>query len=150
MNLSPHFKREEIERSDVAKRLGICNVLPYDWLPVWTKGCELLLEPIRALSGYPLTITSGFRCDALNEQINGSKNSQHRGYWFPTRYTKLTLCCAFDLESPIGNRQLFDLIMNEMANDLPVDQLINEFDFSWVHVSYCPDLAPRKQILEIG
>jgi adenine-specific DNA methylase len=43
----------------------------------------------------------------------------------------------------VTNKMVFDYIK---AN-LNFDQLINEFDYSWVHVSYNPSGKQRKQIL---
>jgi hypothetical protein len=43
----------------------------------------------------------------------------------------------------ISNKQVFDFI----KNNLNFDQLINEFDYSWVHVSYSATGKQRKQIL---
>ena len=42
------------------------------------------------------------------------------------------------------NKKLFELIQEV---DLPFDQLIDESDYSWVHVSYSPN--NRKQILHL-
>ena len=44
----------------------------------------------------------------------------------------------------IENRKLFQLIQL----NLPFDQLIDEKNFSWVHVSYNPK-GNRKQILKL-
>ena len=43
-----------------------------------------------------------------------------------------------------SNKQLFELIKNLK---LPFDQLINEYNYTWVHVSYSP--RNRRQILNI-
>ena len=43
------------------------------------------------------------------------------------------------------NKKLYDLII---SLNLPFDQLINEHNFDWVHVSYSP--KHRKQPLKIG
>ena len=38
----------------------------------------LFAEQIRAFIKVPMIITSGYRCDALNRAVGGSKSSQHR------------------------------------------------------------------------
>ncbi|MFK1891875.1 peptidase M15, partial [Bacteroides fragilis] len=43
-----------------------------------------------------------------------------------------------------GNRRLFEIIRKE----LPFDQLIDEKDFSWVHVSFRKG-KNRKQVLKL-
>ena len=35
-------------------------------------------EQVRAFINVPMIITSGFRCDKLNEAVGGAKHSQHR------------------------------------------------------------------------
>lgn len=57
----------EITRSQTAARLGIDNSLPDDMLPYWKAGCEGL-EVVRTLSDAPVTISSGYRCEALNRR----------------------------------------------------------------------------------
>lgn len=37
-----------------------------------------ILQPIRDCVGQPIIITSGYRCDKLNELVGGVKNSYHR------------------------------------------------------------------------
>jgi hypothetical protein len=46
--------------------------------------------------------------------------------------------------SPEKNKQLFNLIIDM---DLPYDQLIDEKNFRWIHVSYSN--KNRKQILHL-
>jgi hypothetical protein len=43
----------------------------------------------------------------------------------------------------ITNKDIFDFIVAK----LPFDQVINEFDYAWVHVSYKKNGPQRKQIL---
>ena len=57
-------------------------------------------------------------------------------------------CIAFDFpneKDPEENKKLYDLIKKLK---LPFDQLINEYGFNWVHVSYSP--RNRRQELKIG
>ena len=54
------------------------------------------------------------------------------------------LAADITVGSPTKNKALFNLII-EM--DLPYDQVIDERNFSWVHVSYSD--KPRKQILHL-
>jgi adenine-specific DNA methylase len=45
--------------------------------------------------------------------------------------------------SGVTNKQIFNFI----KENLDFNQLINEFDYSWVHVSYNPNGKQRKQVL---
>lgn len=38
---------------------------------------ENILDPLRAMIGRPIIITSGYRCQRVNELVGGSKTSQH-------------------------------------------------------------------------
>ena len=82
-------------------------------------------------------ISSGYRSKELNKAIGGATTSQH------------LLGQAIDIDmdgTPNGvtNKMVFDYIKAH----LNFDQLINEFDYSWVHVSYNPTGKQRKQILD--
>ena len=47
--------------------------------------------------------------------------------------------------SKTENKKLFELI----RDNLPFDQLIDESNYSWVHVSYVSTSKNRKQILSL-
>ena len=91
-----------------------------------------VLDPLRVRYGKPIHINSGYRCEALNKAIGGSKTSQHC----------LGLAADITGGNKSENEKLFNLIQ-ELK--LPFDQLIDESNFKWVHVSYSKN--PRKQIL---
>jgi len=95
--------------------------------------CVNILQPLRDLLGTPVNINSGYRCPSLNKSIKGAKNSQH-----------MTGQAADIVDHTNGNEFLFKRI-KEL--NLPFDQLIDEFGFRWVHVSYDPS-RNRKQILQ--
>lgn len=117
------FSMEELCKSDTAVRRGIGNVPP----PAARQNLEALvdnvLDPLRAAYGKPITVNSGYRSPALNKAVGGAAGSQHvKGE-------------AADITagSRESNKRLFELVL-ELG--LPFDQLIDEKDFSWVHVSY--------------
>ena len=64
-NLSAHFDRSEFACKDG------CGFDSVDTMTL------ALLEDVRENFGQPITITSGCRCAAYNEQINGSASSLH-------------------------------------------------------------------------
>ena len=95
-----------------------------------------ILDPLREAYGKPIIVTSGYRCEELNTLLKGSKTSQHR---FGQAADIKTVS-----DTPTENKKLFDLVQKL---NLPFDQLIDEYNFNWVHVSYSP--RNRKQVLHI-
>lgn len=131
-----YFTIAEFVRSETADRRGIDNKLPKELLPNVKALVDNVLDPLREAYGKPVTVTSGYRCPALNKAVGGSATSDHmKG-------------CAADITvgSPKENRRLFYLIQ-ELGLDF--NQLIDEKNFSWVHVSYRNDGNNRKQILSL-
>jgi hypothetical protein len=84
--------------------------------------------------GAPIRVSSGYRSASLNRSVNGATSSQHlRGE-----------AADITVDNKEGNKKLFNLI----RNNLPFDQLIDEKDFTWLHVSYRKGNL-RKQILKL-
>jgi len=134
MKLTAHFALAEFTRSESAKRHGVPNEPTPEHLQNLIVLCEKVLEPIRIKFG-PINISSGYRSKTLNHYIGGSLNSQHCE----------AKACDIDMDGMGGatNKEIFEYIKNE----LEFDQLINEFNYSWVHVSY--NLGKnRKQVLD--
>ena len=77
MQITEHFTVEEFERSSTADRLGIANRVPAALLPNLRTLCVEVLEPLRAFTGKPIVISSGYRCPALNRAVGGVSQSQH-------------------------------------------------------------------------
>jgi hypothetical protein len=135
MKLSAHFDLCEFTRSESAKREGVSNNPTPEHLVNIKILCEQVLEPIRAKYG-PINISSGYRSADLNHFIGGSLNSDHcKGR-----------AADIDMDGHGGevtNKMIFDFI----KDNLEIDQLINEFNYSWVHVGYRKG-ANRKQVLD--
>jgi zinc D-Ala-D-Ala carboxypeptidase len=122
MRISKHISFEEATLSPTALRLGIYNTPNEDVLVNMKLVAERCFEPIREFYGKPIKVNSFYRCDALNKAVKGSKTSQHvQGK-------------AIDISTgtKIGNK----LIYEWAKNNLIFDQLINEYDYSWIHISY--------------
>lgn len=131
-----YFKLNELTKSDAAKRSKINNTPNKQEENNLIALVENILDPLREAYGKPIIVTSGFRCERLNKLVNGSKTSQHRtGQAADIRTVEDTV---------EENKKLFDLAQEL---NLPFDQLIDEYNFDWVHVSYSP--RNRKQILHI-
>lgn len=132
-----HFTMAEFVRSDTAAKRGIDNRLPKSLLPNVQALVDNVLDPLRDAYGKPIIISSGYRCEALNKAVGGSNTSDHmKG-------------CAADIvgtpNTKAENKRLFNLVQ---SLNLPFDQLIDEKDFSWVHVSY-REGNNRKQVLAL-
>ena len=134
MNLSKHFTLDEMLKSPTAQRLGIDNTPNAEQLENLRDLVEFVLEPLRIHYGRPIIVTSGFRCAKLNKAVGGSATSQH------VKGEAVDIRSVSDRRD--DNKELFDMI-REMG--LPFDQLINEYDYDWVHVSYSP--RNRRQVL---
>lgn len=135
MMLTRHFSLDEFTTSQTAARLGIDNKPNPQALANLIRTASLL-EQVRALFGKPVRISSGYRCDAVNAHIGGAKTSQH------------VVGCAADFT--VQGVALKDVMGAIIANDLPYDQLIHEFN-SWIHISVPTSSIgePRKQALII-
>ena len=120
-----YFTLTELTRSATARRLGIDNTPSPDARAALTQLVDNVLDPLREAWGAPLYVTSGYRCPALNRAVGGVPHSQH------------ILGQAADVTTGTidGNRRLWQLLQ---SLKLPVDQVINEHGFRWLHISYGP------------
>lgn len=123
MQLTKNFSLEELTASSTAKAKNIDNTP----LPVHIGNLRELairiLQPVRDIYGKPMTITSGYRCPALNKAVGGVATSQH------------LLGEAADIVVP-DNKELFKLMKQLVENEvIEVGQLLDENNGSWIHVS---------------
>jgi zinc D-Ala-D-Ala carboxypeptidase len=134
--LTEHFTLEEMTYSQTASRYGIDNTPPPNIVEELTRTCEMLELVRTVLGGYPIMITSGYRCPELNAACGGSSTSQHMygqavDFYVPSYGTPKQVCDAI------------------MAADPPIiyDQLIWEYG-DWVHMSQSDD--PRMMAMTIN
>lgn len=133
MRLTDHFMSEEFVASSTARRMGIDNSIADPQVLLNIKSlCKHILEPLRVAYGKPITISSGYRCPRLNRAVGGVGTSQH----ITGQAADLVVGNADD------NKTLFGLIQQL---DLPFDQLIDEYNYNWVHVSYSN--KHRRQVI---
>jgi len=142
MQLSPNFSLHELLRSQTASRKKFDEQFnpPSNVVDNLVTLCTKLLEPVRELYGAPITISSGYRCQRTNKAVGGKPNSQH-----------LTGEAAdIDFGTRETNLRLFELIQEwHKRGFLEFDQLLNEFDGDWVHISYKRIGKNRNQTLNI-
>ena len=120
-----HFTLKEFVKSDTARRLGIDNTPSPQVEERLRQLVDYVLDPLREAYGRPIYVNSGYRCPALKRAVGGVAHSQH-----------LTGEAA-DITGGNcqENRRLYELLRQLQ---LPVDQVINEHGFTWLHVSYGP------------
>lgn len=132
MKLSNNFTLEEL----LVTSIGVANIPSDIEIDNLRALCINVLQPVRDMIGRPIIITSGFRCKAVNAKVGGVWNSQH------TKGEAVDITC--------GNRVL-NRVLYEAIVELGVfDQIINEHNYLWVHISYKKDGINRKQELKIG
>ena len=130
-----YFTIAELTRSATATARGIDNTPDATAISRLIALVDNVLDPLRQMWGAPLYVNSGYRSAALNRAVGGVPSSQHR------------LGSAADITTGTrgGNRRLAAMLR---ASDLPFDQLIDENDGSWLHISHAPH--PRRQYLRRG
>ena len=81
-----------------------------------------VLDKVREIYGKPIKVNSGFRSKLVNKKVGGASNSQH------------TKGEAVDITggNKVENKMIYEIIKNLGK----YDQLINEYDYSWIHISY--------------
>ena len=76
MQITKHFTLRELTTTDIEelkeKNYEEGRLKLYELCKV-----AVLLEAVRLLLNSPMTITSGYRCEDVNNAIKGSKTSQH-------------------------------------------------------------------------
>lgn len=139
MKFSKNFDLNEFIQSPTALKFNINEQFspPEDVVENLRLLCLNVLQPLRDAIGIPIEITSGYRCEALNKFINGAKNSEHQ-------FGK-----AADIRLMVNGQNLSKKIFDKIIElKLPFRQLIDEKNYTWVHVSY--DIKDiKKQILHL-
>lgn len=137
--MTENFTLTELTRSEKAANLHINNEPGTIPLINLQNLCEKILQPLRNAYGKPIIVNSGFRSQALNDAIGGARNSQH----MLGQAADITARHNYDYHEE--NKRLFNLII---SLNLPFDQLIDEKNYSWIHVSYGP--RNRRQVLHLN
>lgn len=128
--ISKDFSFSEFERSKIAEKKGICNVVRSFAVRDAIKSLvDNVLQPLRDIAGVPLRINSGYRCSELNAAVGGVPTSQHvKGE-------------AADVAFP----KPIELAKMAADNHLPFDQMIIYPTF--VHFSHKLNGEQRRQII---
>lgn len=120
-----YFTIKELTKSSTAEAKGIDNTPTQDVERNLTALVDNVLDPLRAIYGKPITVNSGYRCPELNKAVGGSATSDHvKGF-------------AADITA--GSKEENERLFNIIKHNFHFSQLIDEKNFSWVHVSYNPN-----------
>lgn len=129
-----YFTIKELCKSSTAIQKRIDNTPNSEIVSNLKQLVDQVLDPLRKRYGKPIKVNSGYRCEQLNKAVKGAINSQHiKG-----------LAADITAGSVEENKILFQLVQEL---NLPFDQLIDEKNFSWIHVSVSN--KPRKQVLHL-
>lgn len=130
MRLSAHFTLAEMTFSATAARKGIANVAPQPIVDQLILTADRM-EHVRALLGdKPIRVLSGYRSEAVNRAVGGSRTSAHR-----TGHAVDFVCPEFGTPAEVAAH---------LARHLTkYDQLIEEFG-GWVHIGFGPGQRMQK------
>ena len=118
MKLSKNFSLSEF----LVTSTGIENIPTKEVIENLQKLVNNILQPLRELYGKPIIITSGYRSPMVNKAVGGSKTSGHM------------LGTSADITA--GNRHLNKELYNIIRDNFEFRQLIDEYNYQWVHVEY--------------
>lgn len=117
-----YFTIKELTKSSTAEAKGIDNTPTPEVERNLTALVDNVLDPLRTIYGKPITVNSGYRCPELNKDVGGSATSDHvKGF-------------AADITA--GSKEENERLFNIIKHNFHFSQLIDEKNFSWVHVSY--------------
>lgn len=131
-----YFTFTEFERSATATKYAIDNRAPESAKKNIAALVDNVLDPLRKAWGKPITVTSGYRCPELNRRVGGAAGSQHQS----------GMAADITTGNSVDNRRLFQMIQDLK---LPFDQLIDENDFSWIHVSHKREGKNRGEVRKL-
>lgn len=136
-----YFSIEELTYSFTAEVYCIDNTPDADIVGNLGRLVSSILDPLREEYGYPIVVSSGYRCRKLNKVVGGVKNSAH----IDGRAADIRAVHACRRD----NMQIGNILLAHI-NDWPIDQVIFEkCDAtgcpSWIHVAF--SRSPRRQVI---
>lgn len=114
---------------------GISNIPNAEQIANLTYLVDNLLDKVREKLAMPITVTSGYRSEAVNRKVGGVATSQH------TKGEAVDLVCR-------DNARLFN-ILKTMTFDQLIWEKGNSVQPAWVHVSLKRNGTNRKQIIRL-
>jgi uncharacterized protein YcbK (DUF882 family) len=132
-----YFTMNELTHSATAIRKGIDNTPDNTAKANLTALVANILDPLREAYGKPIVVSSGYRCAKLNRAVGGVARSQH--------ITGQAADIQSVSKSKADHKKLFELAQRLR---LTYDQLIDEYDYKWVHISF-NTRGNRRQVLHV-
>lgn len=134
--LTKNFTLEELIKSDTAVKYGISNTPTPAVSKCLADLCTKVLQPLRDAWGKPIIVNCGYRSTAVNAALTSDYKKQGKNiYVSPTSQHCLGQAADITTGNKADNKKLFDLAVKLK---LPFDQLIDEYGYSWIHLSYGP------------
>jgi hypothetical protein len=134
-DISKHISFDEATESPTGLRMGIKNVPNENHIKAMKLVAEKCFEPLREWYNKPIRINSFYRCPELNKAVKGSPTSDHMNG------------CSIDLS--VGSKEENKKLHDWCKDNLDFDQLIWEYQGSWIHISY-KQKGNRKMTFSIG
>lgn len=126
-----YFSYSEFFKSDTAEKYQVNNIPEDAQLSQVLGNIKALvsnvLDPLRAMIGRPIIITSGYRSQQVNELVGGSKTSQHLSGK------------AADIHIQEYTPQQMDMVYRTIQMYYDFDQLIFYPSKNIIHVSWNGD-----------
>ena len=135
-----NFSYDELYASPTAARLNINNEPDSIAKDNLRKLANKILQPIRDKWRSAIIVTSGYRSEKLNKAVGGAKTSQHL----------LGEAADISVGGRDKNKKLFNVIYKMIQKgEIEVGQLIDEYNYKWIHVSLPRKNKENNQILHI-
>ena len=141
MNKFKYFTLQELLASETAKKKKIDNTPSFEVVDHLRELTEKVLEPLRAAYGKPITVSSGYRCPALNKAVGGKDTSAHlRGDAADLQAADMEGFKAFVRSWLISQRVKFDQCIIERSAKA-----------EWVHIGlYSSTGSQRGQVFKLN
>lgn len=125
------FSLAELIKSSTATKHHIDNTPPSEVIKNLQYGVDMVLDPLRRLYGKPIIITSGYRCQKLNDLVGGVSNSWH------------TKGNAVDIH--VASLTEATKLFNNLQKMPSVDTVLFEHSSTaqWLHVQWDMTKTPR-------
>ena len=131
-----YFELNEFIVSTTAIKKGISNIPTFEIVDRLDALVSDFLDPLRAAYGMPITVTSGYRCDALNRAVGGVPTSVHKLGW------------AADLQVGGSFNRFVDFVVEWVKKTgRRFDQILIESDRKgnkWLHVGLYNNLGQQR------
>ncbi len=140
MNEFKYFTLQELIRSDVAAKKKIDNTPSFEVVDHLRELTKMILEPMRAAYGKAITVSSGYRCAALNAAVGGKNTSAHlRGDAADLQAADMPGFKKFVRQWLISQRIKFDQCIIERSGKT-----------EWIHISiYSSTGSQRGQVFSL-